>query len=77
MAALTLLAGSGIEGDASEIRRVLLSAEAVSGDHHKAVKWLDQPLAVFEGKTPIQLIAEGRADSLVSYLESLQYGFLG
>lgn len=52
-------------------------AEAVSGDHDKAVEWLSQPLDTFDGKTPLQLIADGRVESVIGYLHSIASGFVG
>lgn len=57
--------------------RVISAAEAVCGDHAKAVGWLSQPLDVFDGKTPLQLIADGRAESVIGYLHSIASGFAG
>jgi uncharacterized protein (DUF2384 family) len=59
------------------IKRVLASAKIIFGDHDRAVDWLSHPLATFGGKTPLQLIDEGRTDDVVGYLESIQSGFVG
>lgn len=61
----------------SEIDRVLAEAEAVFGDRATAATWLDQPLSTFHGRTPRQLINEGRADDILSYLASIESGFVG
>lgn len=60
-----------------DVERVISAAEAVSGDRAKANEWLNQPLATFDGKTPMQLIAEGRADNVIGYLHSIASGFVG
>lgn len=60
-----------------DVERVITAAEAVSGDHDKAVWWLSQPLATFGGKTALQLIAEGRTDDLIGYVESFESGYVG
>jgi hypothetical protein len=60
-----------------DVERVILAAEAVSGDHDKAVWWLSQPLATFAGKTAPELIAEGRTDDVIGYLQSCESGFVG
>lgn len=52
-------------------------AKVIFGDHDRAVGRLSQPLASFGDKTPLQLIDEGRTDSVVRYLESIQSGFVG
>jgi uncharacterized protein (DUF2384 family) len=60
-----------------EERCAIALAESICGDRAKAVDWLNQPLASFDHKTPQQLIAEGRADSVIGYLHSIESGFVG
>ncbi|UPG89457.1 MbcA/ParS/Xre antitoxin family protein [Luteibacter aegosomaticola] len=60
-----------------DIERVMLAAKMVSGDPAKADEWLNQPLASLDGKTPLQLIAEGRTDAVIGYLHSIASGFVG
>ena len=59
------------------IEHVVTVAEVIFGEHDRANEWLSQPLASFWDKTPLQLIDEGRTDSVVRYLESIQSGFVG
>jgi hypothetical protein len=61
----------------SPIERILLAAEAISGDRDKAVAWLQDPIATFGGKTALELVAEGRTDDLLGYLASFESGFVG
>ena len=61
----------------SEIEHVLAEAEALFGDRATAMAWLEQPLSTFHGRTPRQLIAEGRADDVRRYLASIESGFVG
>ena len=61
----------------SDIERVLADAEAVFGDSATAAAWLDQPLTTFHCRTPRQLIDEGRANDILSYLASIESGFVG
>jgi hypothetical protein len=56
---------------------VLQAVEAISGDHDRAVAWLQEPLAAFGGKTALELIAEGRTDAVLRYLASITSGFVG
>lgn len=56
---------------------VIALAESISGDRAKGVEWLNQPLATFGGKTPMQLITEGHADAVIGYLHSIASGFVG
>lgn len=60
-----------------DIERVTLAAEVVAGDRTKAVWWLSQSLATFGGKTAFELIAEGRTDDVVGYLQSCESGYVG
>lgn len=61
----------------SDLERVLSDAETVFGDRATATAWLDHPLSTFHGSTPRQLIDEGRAKDVLSYLASIDSGFLG
>lgn len=56
---------------------VVALAESICGDRARAVEWLNQPLASLDGKTPLQLIAEGRADAVIGCLHSIESGFVG
>jgi uncharacterized protein (DUF2384 family) len=60
-----------------DVERIAATAESVSGDQAKAVEWLTQPLATFDGKTPLQLIVEGSTDAVIGYLHSITSGFVG
>lgn len=59
------------------VDRITALVESISGDRAKAAEWMKRPLAAFDGKTPLQLIAEGRADALTAYLHSIESGFVG
>jgi hypothetical protein len=59
------------------VKRVLRSAEAISGDRDKAVAWLQEPIAAFGGKTALELVAEGRTDDLLGYIQSFESGYVG
>lgn len=61
----------------SEIDRVLSEAETLFGDRATAMAWLDRPLPTFRGVTPRQLIGAGRANDVLSYLASIESGFVG
>lgn len=63
--------------DDLRVKRVLRVAEAISGDRDKAVAWLQEPIATFDGKTALELVAEGRTDDLLGYLASIESGFVG
>ncbi|WP_175472803.1 MbcA/ParS/Xre antitoxin family protein [Luteibacter sp. 329MFSha] len=57
--------------------RVVAAVEAISGDRDKAVAWLQEPIATFGGKTPLELVAEGRTDDLLGYIQSFESGYVG
>jgi Protein of unknown function (DUF2384) len=63
--------------DDPQVERVLQAVEAISGDHDRAVAWLQEPLATFDGKTALELVTEGRTDDLLGYLASFEPGFVG
>lgn len=66
-----------IDSHQYQVGRVVSAVEAISGDRSKAVAWLQEPLATFDGKTALELIAEGRADVVLRYLASIASGFVG
>lgn len=57
--------------------RILTRAVAISGSYERAKQWLDEPLPTFGGKTPLALIAAGRSQDVLDYLETLACGFVG
>jgi uncharacterized protein (DUF2384 family) len=58
-------------------QRVLRAAEAISGDRARAVTWLQKAIPDFDGKRPMDLIAEGRSGALLEYLSSIEWGTVG
>lgn len=60
-----------------DVDRIVALAESISGDRVKAIEWLSQPLATFGGKTALELIAEGRTNDVIGYLESFESGYVG
>jgi Protein of unknown function (DUF2384) len=71
------MVAKALEVDVRDKDRIMSAAEAVSGDHDKAVWWLCQPLAAFAGKTALELVAEGRTDDVIGYLQSCESGYVG
>jgi uncharacterized protein (DUF2384 family) len=47
------------------VRQVLKSDDAAS-------TWMDQALAAFDGKTPAELVQDGREEEVVSFIASLK-----
>ncbi len=57
---------------------VLRAATELNSDPAVASAWYsDEALSVFDGKTPAQLVAEGRAADVLRYIEMLSAGFCG
>ena len=57
---------------------VLRAATELNTDPAVAFAWYSsEGLSVFEGKTPAQLVAEGRAADVLRYIEMLGAGFCG
>ena len=46
------------------VRRIAGSDDAASG-------WMNEPLSNFEGKTPAQLVNDGRAEEVLVYVDTL------
>lgn len=63
--------------DDLRVRRVSLVAAQISGDRDKAVAWLQEPIAAFGGETASELVAEGRTNDLLDYIQSFESGYVG
>lgn len=58
--------------------RVMRAAVDITGSVEKAIFWFkNNPLATFDYKTPQELVSEGRTDTLIRYIQSLQAGYAG
>lgn len=60
-----------------DLDRVLAVADQVSGARDKSLLWLRQPLKEFNGQSPEILVAMGRTDDVIDYLNSISSGFVG
>ncbi|HVK93791.1 MAG TPA: MbcA/ParS/Xre antitoxin family protein [Noviherbaspirillum sp.] len=40
----------------------------IAGNDDAASAWMDEPLPKFDGRTPAQLVSEGRADEVLGYI---------
>ncbi|WP_148669140.1 antitoxin Xre/MbcA/ParS toxin-binding domain-containing protein [Burkholderia pyrrocinia] len=68
--------GSRRTGKFREHLRVLRAAAAISGDRQIALGWYqNEPLSAFDGRTAKRLVAEGRADAIMRYLDSIATGW--
>lgn len=60
------------------ILRAVSAAIEAFGDQDVALSWMrNEPVAAFRHKTALDLVLEGRAEDVVSYLESISGGFVG
>lgn len=50
---------------------VMHKVKAVAGSDDAASAWMEKPLDEFDGKTPAQLVNEGRVDDVLGYIDSL------
>ena len=58
--------------------RVIRAAADVSNNIENAIFWYkNNPIPTFDYKTPQDLVSEGRTDTLVRYIQSLQSGYTG
>jgi hypothetical protein len=71
-------ASRGVQDFLREALRVIKAATDMSGDLNKALFWYrNEPLSVFDYKTPERLVSEGRTDDLLRYVVSLNGGAAG
>lgn len=61
----------------ADLGRVLALADEILGGRDESMRWLGQPLETFHGQTPEHLVAIGRADDLLGYLNSISNGYVG
>jgi hypothetical protein len=58
--------------------RAIKAASDIVGSVENAIYWFkNNPLSVFDYKTPQELVSEGRTEALIRYIQSLQAGFAG
>jgi len=74
----TLTAPSGarkVDQALSPVVRILAMAAEMAGDQNRAVVWFKhQPIPGWAGKTAFDLVADGKADSVLAYLEAVRSG---
>jgi uncharacterized protein (DUF2384 family) len=51
---------------------VMHEARGVAGSDDAANAWMNAPLAAFDGKTPSQLVGEGRTEDVLAHVRSLK-----
>lgn len=60
-----------------DARRVLAAAELVVGDHTLANRWFNEPLQVFNHRTPADMVQMGQCQDVIDYLNSISCGYVG
>ncbi|HEY0847857.1 MAG TPA: MbcA/ParS/Xre antitoxin family protein [Noviherbaspirillum sp.] len=49
----------------------------VAGSDDAASAWMNAPLPALDGKTPAQLVSDGREDDVLAYIDALKPGVSG
>jgi hypothetical protein len=63
--------------DEVSMQRLLAAVESVAGSRARAKAWLNEPLTTFRGKSALELVAAGRINDVLTYLASIESGFVG
>ncbi|HYD94479.1 MAG TPA: antitoxin Xre/MbcA/ParS toxin-binding domain-containing protein [Noviherbaspirillum sp.] len=50
---------------------VMHKVREFAGNDDAASAWMNEPLSKFDGKTPAQLVSDGREDEVLGYIDSL------
>jgi hypothetical protein len=59
----------------SPVVRIIAMASEMTGDEQRSVIWFKhQPIPGWAGKTAYDLVAEGKADKVLAYLEAVRSG---
>ena len=67
-----------LQGRLRDMTKAIVSAVGVTGDLDKAIYWFcNEPIADYRHKTAAELVAEGRLDAVLAYLEDLRNGASG
>lgn len=53
---------------------VMHRVRGIAGNDDAASAWMNEPLPAFDGKTPAQLVSNGREDEILAYIDSLTPG---
>lgn len=56
---------------------IMHKVRRVAGNDEAASTWMNEPLRSFDGKTPAQLVSDGREDDVLAYIDSLKPGSSG
>lgn len=53
---------------------IMHMVRGVAGNDDAASAWMNEPLPTFDGRTPAQLVNDGREDEVLGYIDSLNRG---
>ncbi|RJG02810.1 MbcA/ParS/Xre antitoxin family protein [Noviherbaspirillum sedimenti] len=56
---------------------IMHRARGVAENDDAASAWMNAPLPAFDGKTPAQLVNDGREDDVLGYIDALKPGSPG
>jgi len=51
---------------------IMHKVRGMAGNDDAANAWMNEPLATFDGKTPAQLVSDGREDDVLAYIDTLK-----
>lgn len=67
-----------VQGFLRDIVRVISATANIQPDVEHAVFWMkNTPIPAFRHKTAYDLVAQGRTEDVIDYLESIQSGYVG
>lgn len=56
---------------------IMHKVRGVAGSDDAASAWMNEALPAFDGKTPAQLVSDGREEDVLAYIDSLKRGSSG
>lgn len=68
---------ANIQGLLGNIVRAFAAAAAVFMNDAAASAWMTEPVRAFRDKTALALVAGGRTEDVLRYLQSIESGFVG
>jgi hypothetical protein len=61
-----------------DLAKVLAAALKIQPDKKRAEYFIEsEPIAAFGGRTLLQMVAQGRTEAAIGYIESIAAGFVG
>jgi hypothetical protein len=67
-----------LQGQLRDMVKAIVAAVGVTGDLEKAIYWFrNEPIADYRHRTAAELVAEGRLEAVLAYLEDLRNGAAG